>query len=276
MIRKIVADSSLEQNEAIKEEFEVTFVPFSVDIGDETFVDDGTVDLPEFLKTMKAYPDAPKSAAPTPGAYLESYRGADEVFVVTLSSKLSASYNNAILAKQMAEEQGLGKIHVFDSKSAVCGETLIGKKIADRIAKGLSFAEIVEEVEAEIETSFTLFVLESLDNLIKNGRIGRFKGAIASALSMMPVMHAPDGEITMYQMARGKKNAYEKLIAAIGEQGANCKERILFISHCNAKAVADQVRKMIEEKYDFAHIETTAMKVLSSMYANQGGIVISF
>lgn len=276
MKRKIVADSSLELNDALSEEIEVHFVPFYIDVGEKSYVDDGTVDQKEFLATMKAYPDAPKSAAPTPASYLEAYQGAEEVFVVTLSSQLSASYNNAMLAKEMAEEEGNVKVHVFDSLSAVCGETLVGKSIADAIRENLSFEEIVEKVEAKIASSHTLFVLESLENLVKNGRVSRWKGAIAGALSMMPVMRATEGEIHLYQMARGRKNAYQKLIAAIGEQGITAAQRILYVSHCNAKAVAEQLITSIEEQYDFLRIELTGMKVLSSLYANQGGIVISF
>lgn len=276
MIRKIVADSSLELNENLEKEFDVHFVPFQIDVGEKSYIDDGTVDQMEFLSTMKAYPHAPKSAAPSPAAYLEAYRGADEVFVVTLSSKLSASYNNAMLAREMAQEQGSLKIHVFDSLAAVCGETIVGKFIADAIREGHKFAEIVSRVEKRIAESHTIFVLESLDNLMKNGRISRWKGTIAGALSMMPVMRATDGEIVLYQMARGRKNAYQKLVAAIGEQGVNVAERVLFISHCNAKQVAEQIVKKIEEQYDFLRIELTGMKILSSMYANQSGIVISF
>lgn len=277
MKRRIVADSSLELNEELAGKIPVVFVPFQVDIGSQTYVDDGTVNEEEFLAAMKAYPDAPKSAAPAPGAYLDAFGDADEVFVVTLSQKLSASYNNAVLAKQMREEQRPGvKIHICDSKSAVCGETLVAAFIQSLMDREVSFASIVTQVQARIDESFTFFVLETLENLIKNGRISRWKGAIAGALSIMPVMQAQDGEIALQQMARGRNNAYAKLVEVIGDSGANYAERILYISHCNALGVAEEIRAMVEKRYRFKDIQLTGMKVLSSMYANAGGIVISF
>ncbi len=277
MKRIIVADSSLELNEELAKRLNIHFVPFKVDVGDTSFVDDGTVNQGEFLTVMKAYPDAPKSAAPAPGDYLEAYGDAEEVFVVTLSRKLSASYNNAVLAKEMREEQkNPPKIHVFDSKSAVAGETLVAEHIRRLLDREASFSFIVRKVEAQIEDAFTFFVLESLENLIKNGRLSRWKGALAGALSIRPVMQAEDGEIGLRQMARGKQNAYRKLVEAIGETGVNYAERILYISHCNAQAVAEEIRAMVEKRYRFLDIQLTGMKVLSSMYANDGGIVIAF
>lgn len=276
MKRIIVADSSLELNETLAGRMDIRFVPFKVDVGDKAFTDDGTVDQQYFLQTMKAYPDAPKSAAPAPGDYLEAFGDADEVFVVTLSQKLSASHNNAVLAKQMAEEQSNAKIHIFDSKSAVCGETLVGGLIQTLLDAEAAFDTIVKRVEERIDESFTFFVLESLENLIKNGRISRWKGAIAGALSIMPVMQALDGEIALQQMVRGRNNAYNRLVDTIGGTGVNFAERILYISHCNAREVAEEIAAMVEKKYRFKEIQMTGMKVLSSMYANAGGIVISF
>lgn len=277
MKRIIVADSSLELNEELSQRLGVHCVPFRVDVGEELFIDDDTVDQQHLLNAMKAYPDAPKSAAPAPGAYLEAYGDADEVFVVTLSKKLSASYNNAILAKQMREEQNPQvKIHVFDSKSAVCGETRVAGAIRAFLDAGAVFDSIVKKVEEKIEESFTFFVLESLENLMKNGRISRWKGAIAGALSIRPVMHAPGGEIELYHMARGQQKAYRKLVDAIGETGANLAERVFYISHCNAQEAAEEILAMVEQRYRFRAVHLTGMKVLSSMYAYDGGIVISF
>lgn len=277
MKRRIVADSSMEWTPYLKDhEDQVFLVPFAVDIGEKHFIDDGSTSVDTFLKEMKAYPDSPKSAAPTPGAYLEAFGDADEVFVVTISSKLSASYNNAQLAKTMAEEKGNTKVHVFDSKSAASGETMAAEAILERMEKEYPFDTIVTEVERYIENGNTLFVLETLENLIKNGRISKWKGALAGALTIMPVMHGVNGEIELYQMARGKKNAYKKLIQAIGEKSMAQAERILYISHANAQEIAESLKKSIEEQYKFCEVKLTNMKLLSTMYANTGGIVIAF
>lgn len=274
---QIVADSSLETNESIAREVDPLYVPFAISLGETHYVDDGSTTQQTFIEAMKAYPHSPKSAAPTPGQYAEAFREAAESFAVCLSSKLSASYANAVLAARLvSEEAEKRKIHVFDSKSAVCGESLVGLRLSRWIAESLPFEEIVEKTEEFIEGMRTFFVLESLENLVKNGRIGRIKGAVASALSMMPVMRATDGNIEMHEMARGKKNAHKKLLQTIEHFAVDPQRDTIVISHCQSPEVAQRLAEEVAALKRFRRIEITGMNLLSSMYANRGGIVVSF
>ncbi|PXV67879.1 DegV family protein with EDD domain [Halanaerobium congolense] len=170
---------------------------------------------------MRNSSDAPKTASPGPGPFLDLYQKYENSFVVTLSKELSASYQNAVLAKELVKEEAADKfVKVFNSFSASAGETMIAYKLGELIEAGLNRDEIVEKTEKYVEDMQTLFVLDSLDNLIKAGRMGKLKGKIASFFNIKPVLGAtPEGTITLVDKARGSKRAIRKLVEKIGERG---------------------------------------------------------
>lgn len=150
---------------------------------------------------------------------------------MTLSEKLSGSYNSAVLGKNLyLEDHPDAKVYVFNSCSASVGETLIGLKIQELEEKGLSFEEVVEQTEAYILSQDTWFVLENLDTLRKNGRLGTVKALVATALKIKPVMGSTDeGTIIQLDQARGMKRALvkwsiqsrRKIIRSTGAYGWN-------------------------------------------------------
>ena len=192
--RLIVADSCCDLPQGYKEKFDIEHVPLTLQLDGVDYVDDENLDVSEYLQKMKNAGSV-KTAAPSPKLFMDKFEMAKEIFCVTMSSKLSATYSNACLAKSMILEKGEKLIHIFDSRSAAATETLIAIKIQDCIDKKMSFNEVVDIVSEYISGLKVFFVLESLDNLIKNGRISRFKAMIATALSIKPVMYGVDGEI---------------------------------------------------------------------------------
>ena len=169
-------------------------------------MDDETFDQNAFIQKVKKATEEPKSSCPSPSLYMEAYEGDyDCIFVVTISANLSGSYNSAELGKNLVlEEHPEKKIHVFNSKSASVGETLIALKIQECEEAGMEFEQVVETVDAYIESQHTYFVLENLETLRKNGRLSRVKAMVASALKIKPVMGAtPEGSICQLDQARG-------------------------------------------------------------------------
>lgn len=201
---------------------------------------------------------------------------ADHVYAVTLSAELSGSYNSAELGRKLYnEEYGKKDIHVFNSRSASIGETLIALKIAECEESEMSFSETVEAVEAYIESQNTYFVLETLDTLRKNGRLTGLKAVVATALNIKPVMGAtPEGTICQLGQARGIKKALAKMCDMIIENLKGSKERILAISHCNCRERAEQVKRVLESKAEFKDIVVLDTAGISSMYASDGGIIV--
>ncbi|MDL2310450.1 DegV family protein [Peptostreptococcaceae bacterium OttesenSCG-928-C18] len=274
--RIIIADSSCDLNKELVKKLDVKLVPFNIDVNGTSYMDDGSMNLVKFLKEIDRSEKAPITAAPSPYLFMNNFEGAKEVFVITISSKLSATYGNAELGRTMYLENNDAKIHVFDSKSAVSGETAIAVKIKDCLDKNLSFEEVVDVVEDFISNMKTYFILDKFDTLVKNGRMSKFTGTLAKALSFKPVMTAIDGEIQVHSKTRGYNKAASRLVELIGEEGSNIEDKTLIIAHCQASDRAKSIKKDIASKYDFKDIEIVETGMLSSVYANTGGVILAF
>lgn len=194
---RIVADSSCDMNEELNAAIPVERVPFYLNIGDETVVDDGSVEVSDLLAKMQASPDCAKTACPAPGAFAAAC-GDEDCFIITISSQLSGTFSSAEIGRDMLQDENEEQqIHVFNSKSASAGETLIAIKLRELMDKGLPFREIAERIEEFIAKMKTMFVLENLDNLVKNGRLGKLAGFVSSRLHLCPIMRGDDGEIAL-------------------------------------------------------------------------------
>lgn len=275
---KIVADSSCDLNEDIKRELDVELIPFNISVDDEHFTDDESLDTKKLIKAMKNSPNPVKTSCPSPGDFLEKFNQAKNTFVVTISSNLSGTYNSAKLAMEMALDIDPNRfIHVFDSMSASIGETLVALKIDELIKAKLSNLEIVETVEKYISEMKTFFILESLDNLIKNGRISKTKGLIATVLNFKPIMGSDGhGNIELVENHRGTKKSFNRLVEIIGETKDDFEDKVLAISHANALDKAMALKEKIEESYNFKEILIIETKGLSTAYAYDGGVVLAY
>ncbi len=274
---RIVGDSCTDfLPEDLEKEYIVS-VPLTITIGDTEIVDDETFDQKDFLQRVAEYPECPKSACPSPEMYMECFEGADMVFVVTLSGQLSGSYNSAMLAKSMYEEQHPEVlIHVFDSESASCGQYLIARLIEQYALQGMAFADIVEKVTTFRDEMQTLFVLESLETLRKNGRLSKVKALAAAALNIKPYMKAEEGNILQVGQARGVKQAIGKMIDYIEQIGKYLEDKVIVIAHCNCLERAQFVKTKVMERYPFQEAIVIDTKGISSLYASDGGVILSF
>ena len=251
----ILADSCCDLSPELLKKTQAKIAPLTITIDDTHYVDDGTVDIPPYLAAMKASKNPVRSACPSPDLYAEDIRATEgDCFIVTLSAKLSGSHNAASLGVQLAQEDmPEKKVHVFDSESASAGETYIALMIHDLIAAGKSFEQIVELVEEKIRSMHTLFVLDSLDNLVKNGRISRTVALLANVLSIRLLMSDDGhGAIKNISKARGIKGALGQMVETCRKhtEGLAAASQRLVISYCNCPERARQVRDMIRNHYD--------------------------
>ena len=278
MSYKIAIDSCGELLNEWKDDERIEAVPLTLMVGGESIIDDETFDQKDFLKKVAACPECPKSACPSPERYMKAYEcEADHIYAVTLSSELSGSYNSAVLGKSLFLEDNPGKkIHVFNSKSASGGESLIAMKIVECEEKGLSFEEVIETVDKYIEEMSTFFVLENLETLRKNGRLSRVKALVASALKIQPVMGSTDeGNICQLDQARGMNRAMIKMVEQIIEKTPDSEEKVLAISHCNCPARAQVLKEAFQERMKTGRIIVLDTSGVSSMYANDGGVIVA-
>lgn len=277
---KIVIDSCGELPEKLKMDGHYCNVALELEVDGKHIRDDETFNQRDFLHIVKESIKGPKSACPSPDSFMEAYEGeADHIYVVTLSGKLSGSYNSAVLAADLYREEhedSNKQIYVFNSKSASIGETLIGMKVQELEEQGKTFEEVVAGVETYIASMHTFFVLETLETLRKAGRLSNIKAFVANTLNIKPVMGSTDeGSIQQLGQARGMKKALSKMIEDMLQKTKNCENRVLAISHCNCPERAQFVKETIEKMAKFKDIVVVNTAGVSSMYANDGGIIIA-
>ena len=274
---KILIDSCGELPQELKEDGHFSNVALVLEVDGQQIVDDETFDQADFLSRVAKSPNAPKSACPSPDAYMQKMEGdADHIYIVTLSAKLSGSYNSACVARDMyLEEHENARVYVFNSKSASIGETLIGIKIAECEEAGMSFDDTVACVEDYISQQHTFFVLETLETLRKSGRLSNLKAIIASTLDIKPVMGSTDeGEICQLGQSRGMSKALDKMVSCMQEVTKNCEEKVLAISHCNCAERAYLLKAKLERAAKFKKIFIVDTAGVSTMYANDGGVIM--
>lgn len=277
MSYKIIVDSCGELTEEMKESGNFENVPLSMQVGSENIVDDASFDQADFLRKIAECSTCPKSSCPSPERYMQSYcTDAEHVYAVTLSAELSGSYNSARLGQSLYhEELGEKDIYVFNSRSASVGQTLIALKIQECEEAGMDFMQVIDAVEAYIESQHTYFVLENLDTLRKNGRLTGIKSLMAGALNIKPVMGStPEGTICQLGQARGMKKALAKMADQIVSEAGDVRDKVLAISHCNCLERAKEVQRMLLEKLNVKSSLILDTAGISSMYANDGGIIV--
>ncbi|HHU78295.1 MAG: DegV family protein [Caldicoprobacterales bacterium] len=274
----IIADSCCDVSEEMKKETGVELVPLTLRIDDNEYVDDHTLDIKAYLKAMKESRTSPKTACPSIQDFLDRFRERENIFVVTLSSKLSGTYNSAMQAKAIILEEFKDKfIHVFDSMSAAAGETLVHLKIHEHLKNNLKNTEIVDKVTGYIKEMKTFFLLENLDNLSKSGRLNPIIAKAANLLSIKPIMGDDNnGTIRLVDKVRGYERAFQRLVDIIGEEGRALEEKILGIAHCNCLQRALKFKDEVMKRYNFKDIVVVEMAGVSTTYADQGGLVIAF
>lgn len=274
---RIVADSCCEIPELVSRNVKCVSVPLTITVDDLTIIDDETFVQERLLKAIAASRTCARSACPSPEKYMQAFEGEEEdVYVITLSADLSGSYNSAELAKNLYEEEHSDKrIHVFNSKSASGGEAQIAIKIMELNAAGFEFDDIIRRCEFFIDSMGTYFVLESLEELRKNGRLSNLKALAANTLNLKPICASDNGSIAQLGIARGMKHALSKMIDFSLEKYKDTKDRVLIINHCNCFARAQEVLAEYISKAEFRKTLILDTAGISSLYASDGGIIVT-
>lgn len=277
MSYKIVVDSSCEFPKEYQGDSRFESIPFGLEVGAEQMIDDGSINMIEFLAKIAACPTCPKSSCPSPERFMNAYNcDADDIYVVTISGNLSGAYQSAEVGKQMyIENFGHKNIHVVDSESASCGETQIALKLMELAESGMPFAEIVEVITKFRDEMNTYFVLDNLETLRKNGRLSGIKAIVASTLNIKPVMGAEKGIIIQHGQSIGTKKALVKMIDKLVSELKDGEKKTAYISQCNCPERAEVVKKLLEQKINCKGIVITEMDGLSSLYANDGGVIVA-
>lgn len=278
MDTKIVMDTCIDlNNQVFDNERIMKRVPFKIIIDNEEIID-LNVEQSELITKMKNSKNKIATSCPSPHDFLEAFRECKNNFVVTISEKLSGSHNSAMLAKEMLKEEcSESFVHVFDCKTATAGASLVVLRLKQLIEEKINPDQIIEEINKYIAEMKTFLLAERLDNLAKNGRISSQKAFIGNLLQVVPIMCSnTNGEIILKEQVRGRKKALNRVLDIIGEEGSNIESKILGITHVNCREKAECLKVEIANRYNFKDIVIFEAGGLSVIYADDGGIVISY
>ena len=234
---KIITDSGADLPQELIDKHNFSVIPLDVLIDGKTYLDGVDLTSEEFYKKMSESNKLPKTASPSPQKFLEAFKGSEKnIVVITLAATLSSTYNNAILAKNLYEKENKDKnIYVIDSLSASVGEGMVLLKLVELINSKMDIEEAVSQTIEFAKGNQVYFLLETLDNIVKGGRIGKAAGFAASLLSIKLILKSDGtGVVDLEEKIRGSKKAFNKLVDIVGEEHPNTEERTLAIAHANS------------------------------------------
>lgn len=276
---RIITDGGADLPKDIIDQYNIGVVAVHIHFADREYSSD-TLEAETFYKLMKESKVLPKTASPTPQQFLDEYRkgyAGEPIVVITTSKEVSSTYDHACFAKQLfLEEEPNALIEVIDSRSGSAAMSLLTVQAARLSAKGTSFAELVKTMLEKVKATHTFFVLETLENVIKGGRLDRVKGAIASMLNIKLILFANEGKIDVLEKVRGTQNALKRLVDQIGEYSKNFEDKILSIAHGNCEEKAKKIMQEIVKKYPFAEVLLSTIGPAMGTYAGEGAIVLAY
>jgi len=271
---KIVSDSA--SNITVLEKVSFTSVPIRVLTDKKEYVDDSEAGVATMVEELSVYKGKSRTSCPAPGDYIEAFGDEDEIFVTTITSGLSGSYNSAMVAKQQYEDENPGKkVFVIDSLSAGPEIGLIIYKLRELILAGNDFDTISKEIMEYKKRTMLSFSLENLANLANNGRVNPAVAKIVGFVGIRLVGRASlEGTLQPTDKSRGEKKALITIMSNMKKHGY-IGGRVL-IDHCQNPGAAAELKAMLQAEFADADIQIGTNKALCSFYAEKGGVLVGY
>ncbi len=273
---KIVTDSSCDLPKNLIEKYNIDVIPLKIEIGGTDYTDGVDLSHEEFFKKMKQSSTLPKTSQPSPQSFLDSFKNgvADykEVLSIHLSSKLSATFDAANVAKEKVS----GDIETFDTLSGSLGVGLQVLKASQLVEEGVSKSEILEKLREYREQMNVVVYLETLENAVKGGRVSKPKEFVANLFNLKPVVHVEEGYVKILKTLRGKKRGLRTLIEEMEKKNVDFQDRIVGITHCDCLEDALALKDEIVEKFSPKEVLLTTMGPVIGTHAGPGGLLVCF
>jgi DegV family protein with EDD domain len=213
---KIVTDSTAYLPEAFIREHDIRVVPLCVHFGDEAYREGVELSNEEFYTRLKQAPVLPTTSQPSAGefhrVFKELIEAGHEIVTLTISAKLSGTWNSAMAAKEMLPDAA---ISIIDTESTSIGLHLLVSAAIQAIATGATRQEVVDQIEEIKERMCVLFVVDTLEYLAKGGRIGNAKAFVGTLLKVKPILALQDGAIEPVEQVRSKRKALNRMLELV-------------------------------------------------------------
>ena len=226
---RIVTDSAGDLPRETAEQLDITVVPVTVFFGEESYLDGVEMDGETFFQRLPTSPQLPRTSQPSVTQFVDAYtKLVDEghdVLSVHVSGKLSGTFNSARLAR---EEFGKGNIEVLDAEGASLGVGLIALDAARKAQAGGSLEEVTAAAQDAVRSTRVFFVLDTLEYLVKGGRISKTQGLVGGLLNVKPILHITDGEVHPFQRVRSRAKALQRIRELVREGGPYAEIGVLY------------------------------------------------
>lgn len=273
---KILADSCCNFSAELKNNPQIVRIPLTLQLGDEVFSDSSELDINNFIDYVKHSSKPRHTAAPSPQLYVDECSCDEPVFIVTLSSGISGSYNSAVAAAKICQEEfGKNNIFVIDSHSAATGQTLLCEELFRMDKNGMTPEAMAEKILEYRDSLRTYFILKNYSFFVDSGRLNPYVAKLCKTLNIVPICGAVDGHAALITQARGDKGALKKLISIIKKTGIDTTKRKLSMTHIDCPEKAEEIRSQLCSELNFADSEITEATGLCVIYADIDGIIIT-
>ncbi len=275
MAVKIVTDSLSDITSDVAQGLGITVVPLTVSFGKESFLDRVTMTTDEFYYKLTHDPNWPITTQPPPGDFINIYNKlaeeTDEILVVTLSSKLSGTYQSALQAQSMMEKKC--RIEVIDSLAVAMGLGLIVIAAAKAAQAGASLNEIADLVRRAMPRSHLFAFFDTLKYLAKGGRIGKAQGLVGALLSVKPILTVKDGEMSPLTRVRSRAAGLDYLYNSVA--GISHIEE-LAVEHATTPDDADRLVERLSSVFPKERIYRSTLSPVVGTYAGPGAMAVTF
>jgi DegV family protein with EDD domain len=266
----VVLDSTADLPDARDRHANWRVVPLYVRFGEETYRDHVELAAPDFYARLRGGETA-STSQPTPGDYEECFRsldGYERIVCITVSAKVSGTHESARLA---AEAIGGGKVVLVDSASASAGEVLLAEAIQRRLERGTDEVEIQEVVDRFRREAGLRFTVDTLEYLVRGGRVGKAAGLAGNLLNVKPILTIRDGEVEPVKRVRGRAKAFAEFEACLAAETDDDPAWHLAVAHADAEADATRIQEAIRRVRPNATLDVaTALGPVVGAHAGPG------
>jgi DegV family protein with EDD domain len=274
---KIITDSSCDLPESLLKQYDISVVPLIIKLNDIEYLEGVDLTSEDFFHRMFSSPELPKTSQPSPSSFAEVFLKLaktedQELLCLTISSGLSGTNQSANIGREMAEVN----VTVFDTLAGSLGHGLQVIRAAELAQEGHSIKDIIRALEEYRDQMTILIMLDTLENIVKGGRLNRFQGSLAKILNIKVILQGNHGEVEILEKVRGRKKVHQRLFDIIKSKKSDFSTTVFGITHTGNLEEAEQIREEIQKQFQPKDILFHYMGAAMGTYAGKGGMIISF
>lgn len=273
----IITDTSCDLPGEIIDQYPIKVLPMPVSVKDKPEMNISGLTVKEFYDMMRNNQIMPTTSQVSVATFIKTFEECLKEnyapMVIGLSSKLTSSYQSALMAKDTLKSDD---IVVLDSKCASLGQGLVVMKAAKMARDGKNPKEIVEEIVPYAEHMEHIFTVDSLEHLKRGGRISAAQAFVGSLLNIKPILHFVDGAIQPLEKVRGRKNVIKRMVEIMAQRGKNIENQIIGISHGDNEEMALELADTIKTKYGVKDIIISWIGPVIGSHAGPGTLALFF